>query len=165
MTLSKFPVLMPKAMAAVIDAGEALRYLRDTRGDLRLADLDRVQDALRTAKTACVAAYSDATGATDPVRLAAEKMMADFGGPADMAAFAAGMQQIEVAAAAWNAHWAGWLNTLSAANFVAPITRTENGISTTHVARTFACDEAAAAPLRQSAELSALIDAFAAVGA
>lgn len=165
MTLSNFPLLMPKAMSAVNEAAAALRYVRDTRGDLRLSDLDRVQDALRAAKSASVAAYDDATGASEPVRQAAEAMMSDFGGPADMDAFAAGMAQIEAAAAAWNIRWADWLATLSAANFVAPIKRTDNGISTTHIARTYMCDEATAAPLRGSAELTALIDAFAAVGA
>ncbi|MBL3569931.1 hypothetical protein BV509_01100 [Rhodovulum sulfidophilum] len=161
MALSRFPAVMPRAAEAVIAAADALRYIRDTSGDLRLREIDGAIEALRTAKLACLAALAE--GQKQPA--AAEAFMASLGGPETLADFGAALVQIDAAATAWNDSWAAWLGTLAVSDLIQPATMIREGVDTRYIARIEAVSDATAAPLRQAQALDDLIAALEATGA
>lgn len=161
MALSRFPAMMDAAVEAVLQTAEAMRYVRDARGDLLWSSLDAVQDGLRRAKVTTYATFAEA--AKQPA--AAEAHMASLGGPATIAAYQAKAVAVEVAAAAWNAWLAGYLATLPTGSLIGMVTNGADGIETRHIEWAAFIPGDLAAPLRASAQLAALIAAFEAVGA
>lgn len=95
MGLSRFPAVMDAAVEAVLTTTEALRYVRDARGDLLWSSLDAVQDGLRRAKLTTYATFDEA----EKQPQAAEAHMASLGGPATIAAYKAKAIAVEMAAA------------------------------------------------------------------
>ena len=159
--LSQFPTAMPAAVTAVLRAAAALRYLRDTAGDMTFRSLDEAQDGLREAKATTFVALAE--GGKAPA--AAEAFMAGLGGPATLADYTAAAADIEAKAAAWNALLASTLAGLPVEAVIGLVTITTGGIDTKHIERRHFIPAELAAPLRASAELAALITAFEAVGA
>lgn len=161
MALSKFPTAMTEAATAVIAVAAALRHVAASSGDLTFSDLSEVQDGLRRAKVATVAALTEgARGGR-----AAETFMQSLGGPATMTEFRASSLTIEAAAAAWNSALSAALADMTAAELVALITVSRAGIETRHVEFAQFVPARVADPLRQSQALADLIAAFSAVGA
>lgn len=161
MALSRFSSVMPAAVEAVLSVTQALRYVRDTSGDLTLRSLDDVQNGLQVAKATTFAALSE--GAIAPA--AAEAFMAGLGGPATLAAYQAAAMDIEGKASAWNGLLAGVLTGLSGPDLIALVTRDVGGIETRHIEYVAFIPAATAGQLRTSQELAELIAAFEAVGA
>lgn len=161
MALSRFPAVMDAAIYAVLQTAEAMRYVRDARGDLMWSSLDAVQDGLRRAKVTTYATFAEA--AKQPA--AAEAHMASLGGPATIAAYQAKAVAVETEAAAWNAWLAGYLATLPTGSLIGMVTNGADGIETRHIEWAAFIPGDLAAPLRASAQLAALITAFEAVGA
>ncbi len=161
MGLSRFPAVMDAAVEAVLQTAEAMRYVRDARGDLLWASLDAVQDGLRRSKVTTYATFAEA--AKQPQ--SAEAHMASLGGPSTIAAYQAKAVVVEAAAAAWNAWLAGYLATLPTGSLVGMVIRSQDGIDTKHIEWATFIPGDLAAPLRASAQLAALITAFEAVGA
>lgn len=161
MPLSRFPSVMPRAAEAVLSAAAALRYVRDSGGDLPWHALHRVQDGLAQAKAACLEALAE--GQKQPA--SADAFMAAMGGPATLTDFAARMAEVEAAASAWNGTLSALLADLSAAEVVALIRRGEGMAATRHIEFVPYLTGARADALRQSQALAALIAAFEAVGA
>lgn len=160
MGLSRFPAVMDAAVEAVLTTTEALRYVRDARGDLLWPSLDAVQDGLRRAKLTTYATFAEA--AKQPA--AAEAHMASLGGPATIAAYKAKAVAVEMAAAAWNAWLSGYLATLPTGVLIGLAVNSADGIETKHIEWASFIPGDLAAPLRASAQLAALITAFEAVG-
>lgn len=160
MALSRFPKAMDDAANAVIQLTKAARYVRDSSGDLRLRDLDRIQEALRAAKLAATEVITE--GQKSPAN--AEAFMASMGGPTSLQAFGAAMVDLETKASAWNDALAVWVGGLSAANFAEVATVSREGTDTRHILRVDMCDGLTATPLRESTELADLIAALEAVG-
>jgi glutathione S-transferase len=161
MGLSRFPAVMDAAVEAVLQTAEAMRYVRDAQGDLLWSSLDDIQTGLRRAKVTTYATFAEA--AKQPA--SAEAHMASLGGPPTIAAYQAKAAGVEQAAAAWNAWLAAYLVTLPPSALIAVVIHTNDGIETKHIERRAFIPGALAAPLRASAELAALIEAFEEVGA
>ena len=161
MRLNQFPAAMNAAVPAVIAAGAALRYIRDTRGDLTWASIYEVQRALHNAKATCLAALAEAQKA--PAE--AEPYLAGLGGPQTIAAFGTGMAACEAAAQAWSQRLGGWISERPASDLRRVVRIDTGGVATAQIEDVPFVSEVAAAPLRTSSELSALIAAFEAVGA
>jgi hypothetical protein len=88
--------------------------------------------------------------------------MISVNGPATLLEYQQKAGGIEVAAAAWNARLAETLATLTAADLIALVTRPDS--QTKHIERSAFIPAVVADPLRQSAELGALLASFEAVG-
>lgn len=161
MGLSRFPAVMSDAVEAVLTTAEAMRYVRDARGDLLWSSLDDIQDGLRRAKLTTYATFAEA--AKQPA--AAEAHMASVGGPATIAAYQAKAMAVEVAAAGWNAWLAGYLATLPTGSLIGIVVDARDGVETERIEWAAFIAGDLAAPLRASAQLAALIGAFEAVGA
>lgn len=161
MPLSQFPTTMPAAVAAVLAVADALRHIRDASGDLTMHAINAAQDGLRQAKATTMGALSEGAKAPD----AAEAFMAGLGGPATLAEYHAAAQDIEVKAAAWNARVAACLRSLPVESVIGMVVLDRDGIVTRHIEHKSFIPAEHADPLRQSAELAALIGAFEAVGA
>jgi hypothetical protein len=161
MALSRFPAAMDAAIEAVRQTGDALRYVRDAQGDLMWSSLDDIQTGLRRSKATTYATFAEA--AKQPQ--AAEAHMASLGGPATIADYQAKAIVVEQAAAAWNSWLAAYLVTLPSSVLIGMVVYSTDGIETKHIERPAFIPASSAAPLRASAELAALIDAFEEVGA
>lgn len=161
MALSQFPSVMPAAVSAVLRAASALRYVRDTSGDLPFRSLNDVQDALREAKTTTFAALSE--GAKAPI--AAEAFMAGLGGPSSLADYQASAMNIEAKASAWNALMASTIHSLPVDAVIGMVTLAMDGIETKHIEYRSFIPATYAEPIRSSQQLADLIAAFEAVGA
>lgn len=161
MGLSRFPAVMDAAVEAVLQTAEAMRYVRDAQGDLMWSSLDDIQTGLRRAKLTTYATFAEA--AKQPI--SAEAHMASLGGPASIADYQAKAVGVEMAAAAWNAWLAGYLVTLPPSALISVVIHAGDGIETKHIERPAFIPGDLAAPLRASAELAALIEAFEEVGA
>lgn len=158
MALSRFPKVMPENVDAVMAAASVIRHVRNATGDLLFRDLDRIQSGLEQAKITFAAALTEAQKAP----AAAESFMASVNGPATIADYQAKASEIETVAAAWNARLAQALADLSNAELIMLVTRPDS--QTKHIERASFIPASVADPLRQSAELGALLDAFEAVG-
>jgi hypothetical protein len=161
MVLSKFSSVMPLAVVASIDCANALRYVRDTSGDLTFRALNNVQDGLATAKITTGEALTE--GTKQPAH--AESFMASLGGPATLAEYYAAAQDTEIKASAWNVELAALLSSLTADELI--------GLEPAGVApldykliehRSF-IPAAKADPFRSNQALADLIASFEAVGA
>ena len=161
MGLSRFPIVMDAAVVAVRETAEALRYVRDARGDLMWSSLDAIQDGLRRAKLTTAATFAEA--AKQPA--AAEAHMASIGGPKSIAAYHAKAVAVEMAAAAWNGWLTGYLATLPNSALISVVVMSYDGIETKHIERPAFIPGDLAEPLRAAGQLVALIEAFEAVGA
>ncbi|WP_444453101.1 hypothetical protein ACTTAI_19110 [Rhodobacter capsulatus] len=162
MALSQFPVVMPRAVAAIVAAAASLRYLRDTSGDLTWLALETAQDSLRPAYGASLEALVEGAKAPE----AAGVFMASIGGPATLVEFQGKLESFVGAAEAWNAFLEGYLAALPQSCLVGLVRRDLNGINGTwHIERPGFIPSAEAAALRASPELAALITSFEAVGA
>ncbi|RAP39424.1 hypothetical protein BYZ73_20640 [Rhodovulum viride] len=161
MALSQFPTVMPQAVSAILGAATALRYLRETSGDLTWYSVEAVQTALRSAKASTLAAIAEAQKAP----AAAEAFMAGIGGPTALPDLIALADEIEAAASAWNDALTAWVSGLPASDLIRVVTIATDGILTRHIERPAFVPAARAAALRARPELAALIGAFDAVGA
>lgn len=161
MALSRFPAVMDAAVAAVLQTAEAMRHVRDAQGDLMWSSLDDIQTGLRRSKATTYATFAEA--AKQPQ--AAEAHMASLGGPATIADYQSKAMVVEQAATAWNAWLSGFLGSLPSSALISVVVYSTDGIETKHIERPSYIPGALAAPLRASAELAALIDAFEEVGA
>lgn len=158
MALSRFPTVMPQNVEAVLRAASAIRHVRLATGDLLFRDLDAVQAGLEQAKITFVAALTEAQKAPE----AAQAFMASVNGPVTLAQYQQGAVTIETAAAAWNARLAATLASLTSADLITLVTRPDS--QTKHIERSAFIPAVVADPLRQSAELGALLASFEAVG-
>lgn len=161
MGLSQFPAAMDRLIGAVRATRTALQDVRDATGALSFRDLGRVQAGLRASKIAGIAVVTE--GAASPA--AAEAHMASLGGPATMAEFQATMADVEAKAATWNVALEAALAGLSNAELITLAFDTRNGVSTRAIEFKQEIPALKAAPLRQSAEIADLLDAFDAAGA
>mgnify|MGYP000454050762 CR=1 FL=1 len=161
MTLSKFPTVMPEAVAASIAVADALRYVRDSSGDLTFAALHAVQEGLAGAKLTTAAALTE--GQKQPA--AAESFMAGLGGPTTLAAFYAASVDLEAKAAAWNVALAGLLSSLSADELIGLELHGVDPLSYKLIRHKAFIPAAKADPFRANQALAELIAAFEAVGA
>lgn len=161
MALSQFPITMPAAVSAVLRVSAALRYLRDTSGDLTFHSLNEVQDGLREAKSTTFAALAE--GGKSPE--AAELFMAGLGGPATLAEYYTAAADIESKAAGWNGKVNAILLTLPVECVIGMVPVTQNGITTKHIEYKSFIPAQYSDELRSSPELAALIAAFEGVGA
>lgn len=161
MGLSRFSSVMTRAVEAVLATAAALRYVRDTQGDLPWWALDRVQDGLAEAKVSCIEALVE--GQRQPA--SSETFMASLGGPATLGDFQSKIAACEAAAAAWNASLGQLLASLTATEVIALVRRGQGNMGTSHIERVSYLAQDRADTLRQSAQLAALIAAFEAVGA
>ena len=161
MALSQFPAIMPRAVSAIVAAAAALRYLRDTSGDLTWLALETAQDSLRPAYEASIEALAEGAKAPD----AASAFMAALGGPATLDAFGDALQGFVVATDAWRVYLAGYLANLPQSCLVSLVYRPLGQTGTWHIERPGFIPAEHAAALRAAPELDALIVAFEAVGA
>lgn len=161
MTLSKFPTVMPEAVTASIAVADALRYVRDTSGDLTFAALHNVQEGLARAKMTTAAALTE--GQKQPV--AAESFMAGLGGPTTLATFYAASVDIEAKAAAWNVALAGLLSSMTADELIGLELHGVDPLSYKLIRHRAFVPAARADPFRSNQALADLIAAFEAVGA
>ncbi|MFC3169208.1 hypothetical protein [Paracoccus fontiphilus] len=161
MPLSQFPTAMPAAVSAVLRVAAALRYIRDSSGDLPFRALDELQDALRASKITTFAALSEGAKAPE----AAEAFMSGLGGPVTLAAYEAAAMDIEAKASAWNTYLGGVLQSLPVDAVIGMVTISTDGVDTRHIERRAFMPAAYADPLRASQELADLAAAFEAVGA
>ncbi len=158
--LSRFPVVMPQCVEAVLAVAAALRHVSQSSGDLTWRDVNAIQDGLHRAKETTAAALAE--GQKAPA--AAEAFMASIGGPATLAEFAALAADIEAKATAWNVRLAAALAELTADEVIFLGHRGEGAAATRHVQYRHFLPARVADPLRQSDELAALVAAFVAVG-
>lgn len=162
MALSQFPLVMPKAVAAIVAAATAMRYLRDTSGDLTWFSLEMAQDSLRPAYEASIEALAEGAKAPE----AAGVFMQSIGGPATIEELQQALQGFVEATAAWNTFLSGYLLTLPQSCLISLVRRDLSGFTGTwHIERPGFIPAEHAGVLRASPELSALIGAFEAVGA
>ncbi|SDE89719.1 hypothetical protein [Limimaricola pyoseonensis] len=161
MSLSQFPAAMSRLSATVLAAAAAIRDVQGGTGPLPLAQLDRIQFALRNAKLASYAAISEGNKAPVP----AERLMADMGGPADLATFQALVQDIEVKAAAWHAALDDHLASLTGADLLRVAEVVVDGVAAKVIERTNTMPATSGDALRADPSLSELLTAFEAVGA
>jgi len=162
MALSQFPLVMPRAVAAIVAAATAMRYLRDTGGDLTWYALENAQDSLRPAYEASIEALAEGAKAPE----AAGVFMQSIGGPATLADLQTALQGFVAATAAWNAFLSDYLSALPQACLVSLVRRDLAGFTGTwHIERPGFIPAEHTGALRASPELSALIAAFEAVGA
>ena len=161
MGLSRFPAVMDAAVEAVLKTADAMRHVRDARGDLLWSALDAMQDGLRQSKATTYATFVDATKQPE----SAEAHLKSLGGPATLADYQDKAVAVELAAASWN-HWLqSYLGTLPATTLIGLVVRSDNGVETKHIERGYFIPAELAAPLRACPQLAALINAFEAVGA
>lgn len=161
MPLSRFPSVMPEAVTASIAVADALRFVRDTSGDLTFRALDDVQEGLARAKQTTAAALTE--GHKQPG--AAEAFMASLGGPATLAAYGAAAVDIEAKAAAWNIALAGLLSSLTADELIGLELQGVDPLSYKLIRYKHFIPAAKADLFRLNQALSDLIAAFEAVGA
>lgn len=161
MGLSRFPSVMQTAVEAILQTADALRFVRDTQGDLPWVYLDAVQNGLRASKVGTYAVLAEA--AKQPQ--SAEAYMASLGGPETLAEFQAKAVQVEIAAAAWNAFLAGFIETLPHSALIAIVVQSYDDIRTKHIEHPGYIPAAEAVAVRTSSTLTDLIAAFEAVGA
>ncbi|WP_444452049.1 hypothetical protein ACTTAI_13405 [Rhodobacter capsulatus] len=161
MALSQFPVVMPRAVSAIVAAAASLRYLRDTSGDLTWIALEMAQDSLRPAYEASIEALAEGAKAPE----ASEAFMSSLGGPATLDAFGDALQGFVVATDAWRVYLAGYLSGLPQSCLVGLVYRPLGQSGTWHIERPGYIPAEHAAALRGAPELAALIVAFEAVGA
>lgn len=160
MALSTFPTDMPVAAAAVLASAEKFRAIQSQGGGLLWRVLEDAQNSLRASKLACLKAMAE--GQKQPA--GAEAFMAQIGGPATLAEFAAALQAVEVAASAWNDFLTTFLAGLPTSDLIAVHRQDQNlPTETRHIIRPAAIANADA--LRNSQELANLIAAFEAAGA
>lgn len=160
MSLTRFSRL-DNAAEAVLAAGESLRYLRDTQGDLPWRNLHTIQDNLYNAKVASIAAIAEAERNV----IGSESYIRSIGGPENITAFKQGLYNVEVAAAAWNAKLEIWRSELTTEELIKLVTRGSGVSATKHWEHVPYVVASKVDQLRQSPELTALIAAFEAVGA
>ena len=161
MALSQFPAIMPRAVSAIVAAAAALRYLRDTSGDLTWLALETAQDSLRPAYEASIEALSEGAKAPE----AAGAFMQSIGGPASLSDLQTALQGFVVATNAWRVYLAGYLANLPQSCLVSLVYRPLGQTGTWHIERPGFIPAEHAAALRAAPELDALIVAFEAVGA
>lgn len=159
--LLRFGTIMPQAAAATIAAADALRFVRDSSGDLTVAALDAVQTGLARAKAATYAALAE--GARNPVLAAG--FMATIDGPESLAVYQANAVAIEARAAAWNAMLQTQLRALPPATLISLAVTSSNGIESKRIETVRFLTSAQASGIRTSSELADLIAAFEAAGA
>ena len=161
MSLSQFPTIMPAAVASVIRAATALRYIKNTTGDLPYSALDEVQGALRESKSTTFAALAE--GLKAPT--AAESFMASLGGPETLTDYQYSAFEIENKASAWNDLLETVLNSLPVDAVQGMVTISYDGIVTRHREYKSFIPATYAVTIRESQELVDLIAAFETVGA
>ncbi len=163
MPITPFPTLFAQAATAVQAAADALRYLKNTTGDLPIYNLFNVWQTMQTANGITTALMTSA--ALDPT--SATAALPSFGGaPATVADLQAGFQSIQTAAAAFNVAAAAWITAnLTAGDLLTIQPSTVNGISSQVMTWSDHIPAAKIDPLRQAPELATLIAAFEAIGA
>lgn len=159
MALSRFPLAISENANAVLDVARTIRQIRDGAGNLTFTDLDRLQTGLERAKVTFLTAMAEA--AKSPA--AAQAFMAGMNGPATLTEYQALAQDIEIAASAWNARLSAALASVPTGDLIRLVTRSPS--QTRHIERVTVLGADLADPLRQSAELTALLASFEAVGA
>lgn len=159
--LSRFPTVMQSAVEAVIKTADALRYVRNTSGDLTWRSIDAIQEGLRESKITTYATFAEA--AKQPA--SSEAYMASMGGPQTLTDYQAKAAGIEIAAHNWNAFLRTWVASIPHEMLIGVVTASVNGIETKHIERPAFVGAEHAMSLRASPELQALIEAFEAVGA
>jgi len=160
--LTDFPKAMSDNVEAVVRTGNALRYVRDSSGDLRFSDINKIQEGLRDSKVSVVAVLTEAQ--KSPVK--AEEHMVSLNGPSSLVEYQTLVGVIEEKSAAWNDFLASFLS----ANFVADDligvqVINDNSITTRHIVRKDIIVSAKADLIRNSTELQELATSFEAVGA
>lgn len=152
---------MSEAVEAVVTCATVLRHIATTTGDLPLFDLNAAQNGLAEAKIKTVRVMQEGVKA----RAAATAFMRNVNGPATLEDFQAAIMDIEAKAAAWNGRLATALADMTGPECLWLGTRGQGQMSTRHVVQTHFIPARVANPLRQSAELAALVAAFTELGA
>jgi hypothetical protein len=152
---------MSAAADAVLRAGEALRHVRTSSGDLTFRDLDLVYQGLSDSKVNALAALAE--GGKAPT--GAEEFMAKMGGPATLADFQVKLEDIETKAAAFHAEVTATFAAIPSSSLIAVKTRNLGGVTVPFIERGAFIPATYANPLRTSAALADLQAAFEAVGA
>ncbi|WP_299949082.1 hypothetical protein [uncultured Ruegeria sp.] len=166
MTIPVFDRTLPALAEAVNHAAQVLRNIRDTGGDLswRLAHDQREQALVQAQLTtqAVLAQVLDAEGVPNAANVAVvtDKLAGYPGAPADGMALLAQFGVVDAAAKALNVFYISWHDALPNSAFRGWDTST-GSLRRVDVQ---ALTEEQARPLRESAELDALIKAFEAVG-
>lgn len=158
MALSRFPAMMDANVSAVLRTATALRFIRDSTGDLAFRHLDAVQSGLEQSKVTFGMAFAEAQKAPE----AATAFMASIGGPASLQDYGAGAIALEAAAGDWNGRLSAALASIPAADLITTVLRAET--QTRHIEHAAFISAVIADPLRQSPELAALIAAFESLG-
>ena len=161
MGLSRFPTVMNSAADAVLNVGEVLSYIKDSRGDLLFSSLEDLQSKLRVSKETTFRAFAEAEKQAEY----AEDYMLKMGGPSTILEYKAKAYSVEQAAAAWNSRLQAFLVGLPNSCLISLITIDRDNISTKHIERPGFIPGEIAQPLRDSSELSDLLQAFKSVGA
>lgn len=163
MPITPFPTLFAQAATAVQAAADALRYLKNTTGDLPIYNLFNVWQTMQTANGITTALMTSA--ALDPT--SATAALPSFGGaPSTITALQTGFQNIQTAAQAFNAAAAAWITAnLTAADLLAMQPSTVGGVTSQVMNWTDHIVAAKIGPLRADPTLAALIAAFEAIGA
>lgn len=161
MPLSRFAITLPRAADAFLSAADALRFIRDSGGDLPWRTIEDAQQKIAAAKVTGLAAYQDAQ-----IRpAAAQQFLADIGGPATLAEFNTLLGQLNTAMNAWHTGLSSLLSIMDGTEFMAVVQRGTGTGATHHFERVGFLTQARADVLRSSTQLANLIAAFEAVGA
>jgi len=159
--LSRFAITLPRAADAFLNAADALRFIRDSGGDLTWRALEDAQKKIAIAKAAGFDAFEDAQ--KQPAT--AEQFLADIGGPATLAEFNTLLGQLNTAMNAWHTGLTQLIAVMDGPEFLAVAQSGTGASSTFHFERVGGLTQARADVLRNSSQLADLIAAFEAVGA
>lgn len=159
--LSRFAMALPRAADAFLNAADALRFIRDSGGDLTWRALEDAQQKIAIAKATGLDAYTEAQ--RQPA--AAQQFLADIGGPETLAEFNTLLGQLNTAMNAWHAGLTALIDLMDGTEFMTVVQRGTGAGSTFHFERVGFLAEARADVLRNSTQLANLIAAFEAVGA
>jgi hypothetical protein len=158
MALSRFAIALPRAADAFQNAADALRYIRDTQGDLPWQFLESAQTKLAVARVTGADALAEAN--RQPV--GAEAFLASIGGPAALAEFSTLLTTIGTRMNQWNSGVTSLIALLNGPELIALVRRADGA---TYFERVGFLTAARADVLRGSNQLANLIAAFEAVGA
>lgn len=161
MALSQFTSIMPAAATAVIRVAAALRYIKDSSGDLSYTVIDELQNALRESKETTIKAIEE--GLKAPA--GAEAFMVSIGGPLSLEEYQYYAYQIEIRASAWNDLLGSIINSIPSEHLIGMVTNNANGIATRHREPKPFMPAQYADQMRTSTALIELLAAFESVGA
>lgn len=157
MTLSRFPKAMADNVDAVLRTVDLIRHVANASGDLLFRDLDEIQQGLARSKTTFLQAMAE--GQKAPA--SAEAYMVSVNGPATLADYQGHAEDIEAAAAAWNARLAQALAEIPGSDLIYMVR--DDRTQTKVIERARFVPATIADPLRQSTEMTGLAAAFDAV--